>query len=163
MGIRHISQTILPGTALGFVLCLPSLAAGDPSQQAHSSLARSVKSGDLVSVTRWSGGKARGQVLAVSAGSLSLRTATGTLDLPEAAIKTVRRHQPRKPSAAAGVVLEIASICDEAACVPAALAYVGVAAVIQGIGDLTRPSKVVYRAPRRAQSRVSAPHQAGDR
>jgi hypothetical protein len=132
---------------------------GSPVTSAARAIVSGVKRGDIVAVTRWSKGRVKGQVAGVTACSLLLRTASTMVEIAAAEIKTIRRYAPPKENSGARTILQVAAQCDEAACAPAALAYVGVAALIQGFQDLSRPPRIVYRGRRTTgpQGRVCGP------
>ena len=111
-------------------------------------IAELVRPGDIVTVTPWIGRKVTGQVETTDECSLELRTARQFLTVPLSAIKTLRRHQPRPDNPGAKAMEDIASHCEEIACLPAAFAFLGFGAAIQGFDGLAHPPKVVYRAKR---------------
>jgi hypothetical protein len=120
--------------------------AEDPVQSERSALSRTIKAGDTVSVTRWSGGTLKGQVTAATDCALRVRSPTGIHEVSVSDIKTVRRHKTRKINGAATVMLQIANQCDEIGCAPAALASAGIGALVQGVDKLAHPPKVIYRS-----------------
>ena len=123
--------------------------AGSPAQSKPGALTDTIKVGDTVSVTRWSGGTLKGEVTASTDCVLRVRDAMGIHQVSLADMKAVRRHKARKINGAAAVMLDIANRCDETGCVPAAMASAGIGALVQGIDELTHPPKVVYRSKTR--------------
>ena len=114
---------------------------------ANERLTKVVRAGDVVTVTVKSGGrKKQAQVVDLNSCVLTVRSGGRHIELPLADVKTVRKHAPRKINPGASVVLDMADDCDQIGCAPAALAFVGIAAAVQGIANLAHPPKVAYRA-----------------
>jgi hypothetical protein len=138
--------------ALALVLASPAFAATTDSRSTPS-IKDVVKAGDVVAVTRWSGGKVKGQVLAATGCALVLRADGRTLGIPNAGIKTLRRYPARKQHAKA--TLEAVERCDRIECSPGMLAVVGLAGLFKGLQDTGRRPEVVYRAASRANAEAN--------
>lgn len=150
--VRH--SHILPA-AVAVLLAASGAFAGPPETNLTTSLRKAVKAGDHVGVTRWTGGKAKGQVLEATECSILMTVAGKALTIQRDAIKTVRRYPPPKPNAGKAMLGAVEQ-CDRTECAPATLAVVGVAGLVkgfQGLGRLGRKSTVVYRG---ARNRTSA-------
>ena len=153
-----------PPAVLGFAMAIqltawPAFAeCGNGSEMTgNASLATIVQPGDAVTVTPWSGRKQTGQVTAVTDCLLLLRTAKHSIDMPFASIKTVRRHQGQPITGGAGALLSAANECQDLSCTHVALAFVGVAAMMQGFDRLVHPPRVVYRAKKPPVARNQLP------
>ena len=151
-------------TVLGFAMAMQLMASsafaecGNGSVMTeYASLAAILKPGDAISVTPWSGKKQTGQVTATTDCSLALRTAKRSIDMPFTSIKTVRRHQRQPVNPGARAVLNVANDCQDISCTHVALAFVGVAAAIQGFDRLAHPPRVVYRAKKPPVARDQLP------
>ena len=130
---------------------------------ANASLADIVKPGGAVTVTPWAGAKQTGQVIAITDCSLVVRTAKRSIGMPLGSIKTVRRHQRPPAGRGAGTVLTVANECQDISCTHVALAFVGIAAVIDGFDRLVHPPQVVYRAKKPPAARDPLPQLPGQR
>jgi hypothetical protein len=130
-----------------------SALADTGAKTAPTRLTETIKVGDVVTVTRVSGGRVRGAVTAVSDCAIRFLGSFGVQQLTLSEIKTIRRHRQGKPNPGATTMLDVANQCDEIGCAPAALAFVTVAALVQGVDDLAHPPKVVFRST----SRPNAP------
>lgn len=133
---------------LALVLAAPSAFAAPTDPKGTASLRNAVKTGDVIAVTRWSGGKVKGQVVEATECSVVLRAAGKSLTVPNAAVKTVRRYPPAKQNHRAEARLDVVEQCDQIGCAPAALAVVGLAALFHRFQALGRQPKVVYRGKR---------------
>ena len=153
MACTHPRQ--LGSMMLVLMLGASAASAHPGAQEGPVPLTTALKAGDTIAVTRWSGAKVKGQVLETTECSIVIRTGGGALDVPQAAIKTVRRYPPRKQNLGAKGMLAVAEQCQEAGCAPAALAYVGLAALFQAFRDLGRGPKIVYRGERHSSNVVS--------
>jgi hypothetical protein len=151
-------------TVLGFALAMQLVAwpafaeCGNGSgMTGDASLAAILKPGDAISVTPWSGRKQSGQVTAITDCSLALRTEKHSVEMPFASIKTVRRHQHQTVNPGAATVMNVANQCEDISCTHVALAFVGVAAAIQGFDRLVHPPQVIYRAKKPPVARDQLP------
>jgi hypothetical protein len=144
---------------LGLAVGAPAAFAEDSESKGSPTIAGVVKPGDTVAVTRWSGGKLKGQVVEVTACSLVLRAVDSRVDIPADAIKTVRRYPHRRQDPGARAMLDLAADCQHAGCAPETAAVVGIAALFKGFHDLGRRAKIVYRGKR---DRPAAPACAGE-
>lgn len=149
------SQVLSLMAALGLAASAAFAAPTGPGGAA--SLREVVKPGDLIAVTRWSGGKVKGQVVGATDCSVTVRADGRSLRIEHDAIKTLRRYAPPKQNGKA--MLDAVERCDRIECTPGTLAVVGLAAVFKGIRDVGRRPQVVYRAADRADVRAkpSAP------
>ena len=151
----RVRRSQILSTALALVLAAaPGAFAGLPDPKGTAPIKSVVKTGDTIAVTRWSGAKVKGQVVEATECSVVVRAAGKSLDIPNTAIKTVRRYPPSRQKPGAKAALAVVEQCDRIECAPATLAFIGVAAVFQGFKDLGRQPKIVYRGTR---GQASAP------
>ena len=141
---------------LGFALVALQVSSWPAFAECAKPLADIVKPGDVITVTAWSGRKQTGQTTAITDGSVVIRTAKQSLEMPLESVKTVRRHR-RPASEGAEALLNVANDCREISCAHAMLAFVGIAAAVQGFDRLVHPPEVVYRAKKRTQTSMDAP------
>ena len=141
------SQILSMALALGLAAA-PAAFAELPAPKGTLSIKNVVKTGDIIAVTRWSGGKVKGQVAEATECSVLVRAEGKWLEIPHAAIKTVRRYPPSQQEPGAKAMLGVVERCDRIDCAPATLAVIGVAALFKGFKDLGRHPKIVYRGTR---------------
>ena len=141
---------------LGFALVALQVTSVPALAGCGNVLADVVKPGDVITVTPWSGRKQTGQATAITDGSLFIRTAKQSIDIPLQSIKTVRRHR-RLANEGADALLNGANDCREISCAHATVAFVGIAAVVHGLDRLIHPPKVVYRASSPVSQLPSSP------
>jgi hypothetical protein len=149
--IAVVRRSHILSLAMALVLASPALA-GPTDSTVTPSIKDLVKAGDVVAVTRWSGGKVKGHVLAATECALVVRTEDRTLRIQNAAIKTLRRYPPRKQHAKA--TFDAIERCDRIECSPGTLAVVGLAGLFRGFRDGGRRPEVVYRAAARADAQA---------
>lgn len=149
--IAVVRRSHILSLAMALVLAAPALA-GPTDTRGTPSIKDAVKAGDVIAVTRWSGGKVKGQVLTATECALVLRADGRTLRIRNAAIKTLRRYPPRKQHAKA--TFDAVERCDRIECSPGTLAVVGLAGLFKGLRDGGRRPEVVYRAAGRADARA---------
>ena len=144
VGVRR-SQILL--LVLGVILAAPAAFAADADAKG-AAMTSVVRTGDTVAVTRWVGGKVKGEVVEATRCSLVLRAAGKRIAIPTAAIKTIRRHASRQQSPDPKAMLDVAANGDRSGYAPETVALIGVAALFKGIHDLGRKPEIVYRGTR---------------
>jgi hypothetical protein len=145
--IARVRHSHILSAAVAVLLAAPGAFAEPPETRVTASLREAVTAGDHIGVTRWSGGKVKGQVVEATECFILMNVAGKALTIQMEAIKTVRRYPPPKPSAGKAMLGAVEQ-CDRMECAPATLAAVGVAALIKGFQGLDRKSSVVYRGTR---------------
>jgi hypothetical protein len=152
--ILRIHPWPLGSMILALLLGATVAFAATDAQDGAVRIAPTVKPGDTIAVTRWSGAKVKGQVMEATECSIVIRTRHTAVEVPHTAIKTVRRYSPPQQTRSARAMFEIAEHCEQVECAPSALAYVGLAALFQGFRDLGRQPEIVYRGVREAEKGV---------
>ena len=132
-------------------------SVSDEAAREAARLAQTIRAGDELSITRWTGKKLRGRAADVTACAVVLTAPGQSIEVPIASIKTVRRHFRAQPNLGARAMLDTANQCSEVSCAPAAMAFVGLAAAFQGFDTLLHPPKVVYRAAGRLAAPAACP------
>ncbi len=140
----------ISGVALALVL-LPRVAITQPVT--FDELANRLHLGEMVWVTDWSGKKTKGTVVELSPGSLALLVDGHWREWLAEDVKRVKRPTKSQPNAVTRHTLEAAVSCEEIDCLPAALMFVGVAWLAEGIDWLIHPPKTIYRADKRSSPR----------
>lgn len=129
--------------------CLAAPPVAIASTGPTEALMKAVQPGDVLTITPHSGPRKRGELIALTSSGLELRSDGKRFEMPIDDVKTVRRHARRKVNPGAKVFLDTANTCSEIDCSPGAFAFLGIAAAVHGIDNLTHPPKIVYRAPKK--------------
>jgi hypothetical protein len=144
--MNHNRRTCLAMAGL-LVLSLPQAAR---ARQAPSfdTLARALKPGDIVSVTRWSGYEHKGALADLTACSIVLVAGAERVRVDAPEVRVVRRLGGPKPAAAEDRIADAGKRCESAGCMAMSLALSG-GTMIRRVGRIFSRPETVYRAPDR--------------
>lgn len=143
---RRSNQFRTAAAGLGLVL-LASVASAEPVARSFDQLASRIRPGDVVLVKDGSGVEMKGELIEVSPGSLAIAVKGDRHEWRADEVRLVKRIAKVKPNAATRGTLAVARSCDDVECLPAAMMFVGVGAIAEGVESLFRRPKTIYRAP----------------
>jgi hypothetical protein len=141
---REIRRLLWIG-GLALLLIFPRSADGEPVRN-FEALGKSLKPGDVVSVTDWKDVETKGRLAAVTACSLVLVTGHNRVEIPAAATKMVKRLRRAERGEVNGGTADASGSCSDVPCTAVRLVFAGTSAVTRGFGKLFSRPKTVYRA-----------------